>query len=628
MRGSVQVNQGAPLAPDELGTKPSRRSGVVAAGVLAATGILLGIAYFPMLFNTWQTYDDEGVFVVSLRELLHHHGSLYTTIWSDKYGPFYYLVMSTVYRVIHQDPTLANGRWIVLIVTAASASLFGAAVWRVTKNLPCGVLCQVGTFVILIESAGNEPMHPGSLSVLLIGVVAYEASSYAVKRGRAQLIGLGAATGALLMTKLNTGGLVAIAIVTVFVVGSSSMPRIARIAVAGLAALAPVILMLQNASASWVAVLAFLVSGSILGMCVLMSVDLLRLPTPSLLWVAAGAAVVCVGSLAFPLFSGTSLSAVLTGVFVKPLDQAGQLTVPANVSIDWFYLLLTVGGIYVAVAVRSLPIESVRAKANWAYGALAVAGFWVLGLGVTFGARGGLAAPWLPALVLLPAIAFVGDSPESTRLALRCLVLLAALQILVAYPVAGSQVAWGTAAMVAPCAVAIAVGIDHFSLWHNAGRFGKGIAAGFACLAVILASSVWPPGVWKTYLNYPKLNLAGTSLMRIDPDLTLELQQLVQAIHLQCDTFYGVPDENSLYVFSGMPAFTGMLADRPNGLSVSQQEQVVNALQQKTAAGERVCVVRDASQGNELVAGPLNDALDQYQNVVETVGNYTIARHS
>ena len=352
------MNQGTPLASHDSGTKPSRRGDLVAAGVLAATGILLGVAYFPMLFNGWQTYDDEGVFVVSLRELLHHHGSLYNTIWSDKYGPFYYLVMSTVYRVLHQDPTLANGRWIVLVVTAASASLFGGAVWRVTKNLPCSILCQVGTFVILIQSAGNEPMHPGSLSVLLIAAVAYEASSYAVKRGRAQLIGLGAATGALLMTKLNTGGLVAIAIVTVFVVGSSRMPRLVRIAVAGLAALALVILMLQNVSANWVAVLAFLVSGSVLGMCVLMSVDLLSLPRASLLWVAAGAAVVCVCSLAFPLFSGTSLSAVMTGVFVKPLDQAGQLTVPANVSVDWFYLLLTAGGIYAGDR-GSLPTDRI-----------------------------------------------------------------------------------------------------------------------------------------------------------------------------------------------------------------------------------------------------------------------------
>ena len=182
--------------------------------------------------------------------------------------------------------------------------------------------------------------------------------------------------------------------------------------------------------------------------------------------------------------------------------------------------------------------------------------------------------------------------------------------------------------MVAPSAIAVALGIDHFSLWRNAGYFTRAVATTFVCLAVIVACNVWPPNIWDTYLNNPKLDLPGTTLMRIDPNVTLELQQLVQAIHQQCDTFYGVPDENSLYVFSEVPAFTGMLADRPYGLSVAQQEQVVNTLQQKTAAGERVCVVRDISQGNELVAGPLNDALDQYENIVETVDNYTIARHS
>ena len=115
-------------ASDSPPVGSSRRSALIAAGAIVVTGVGLAAAFFPMLFNEWGERDDEGVFVFALREFLSHHGKLYSTIWTDMYGPFYYLVMSTIYRVIHQQPTLENGRWIVLVITTASAALFGASV--------------------------------------------------------------------------------------------------------------------------------------------------------------------------------------------------------------------------------------------------------------------------------------------------------------------------------------------------------------------------------------------------------------------------------------------------------------------------------------------------------------------
>src|SRR5579862_4888415 len=124
-------------------TPSRRRPAYIAAGSLVAGSVALAGAFFPLFFDHWLTRDDEGVFVFSLRESLAGHGHLYSTIWSDLYGPFYYLFMSTVYRVIHQQPTLENGRWITLVLTAGAAALFGGAVWRATKNLPCSILAEV-----------------------------------------------------------------------------------------------------------------------------------------------------------------------------------------------------------------------------------------------------------------------------------------------------------------------------------------------------------------------------------------------------------------------------------------------------------------------------------------------------
>ena len=150
---------------------------------------------------------------------------------------------------------------------------------------------------------------------------------------------------------------------------------------------------------------------------------------------------------------------------------------------------------------------------------------------------------------------------------------------------------------------------------------------GSVAVGIIAASTLWPIGIWNDYRKSPKLDLAGAGLMRIDAGTTLELQQVVQVLHAQCDTFYGVPDENSFYVFADMPALTGMAADRPVSLDNEQQLQVVAALQAKAATGGRVCILRDSSQGTVVQPGPLNVELGRYLNVVATIGNYTVSTH-
>jgi hypothetical protein len=238
-------------------------------------------------------------------------------------------------------------------------------------------------------------------------------------------------------------------------------------------------------------------------------------------------------------------------------------------------------------------------------------------------------AQWLPVLVLIPALAFCAGSPEPVRLALRLIVVVATLQILVAYPVAGSQVGWGTVAMVVPCAIALAVGIDHSQIWRQAGVIVQSLAATAVCVALIISVNVWPPNIWHVYFQGAHIDLPGTGLMRIDPPTAANLQGVTQMLRAQCDTFYGVPSENSFYIFSGLPPATTMLANGgPTGLTSDQQAQVVRDLQQKQQANERVCILRDSAEAVPVPPGALGDALNQYTTVVGTVGTYTISRSS
>jgi hypothetical protein len=336
-----------------------------------------------------------------------------------------------------------------------------------------------------------------------------------------------------------------------------------------------------------------------------------------------------VGSLAFPLITGTPLTSEIKGVFIRPLTLPSAFTIPANVRLEWFTVALTVAGVCAAFVFRSRSRESVAEWSGWTHATMAALAVWLLGLGVTvFAYPTWVVAKWLPAIVLLPALAFCSQSPESVRLALRATVVLATLQILVVYPVAGSQVGWGTVAMAVPCCIALAAGVDHSRAWREANLFIRGGAAVFLSVAFVIAIGQWPPTIWKGYLDSQSMGLPGTGLIRIDPTYDAGLKQVVQSLQAQCDTFYGVPNQNSFYIFSGLPAVTGIVANAGiSGLTNQQRAQIIDALQQANDANKRVCILRDTSQVIALPPGPLTDVLNQYSSVVATVGSYTISRH-
>jgi hypothetical protein len=608
-------------------TSVTRRRSVVAAATFVGSGIALAAAFFPFLFNTWYPRDDEGVFVMGLRESLAGHGHLYSTIWSDLYGPFYYGSMSAVYRVIHQQPTLENGRWITLVLITAAAALLGASVWRLTKSLVFGILCEVAAFLLLVQVATTTSMHPGFLGVLLVAVMTFEVSSYASRPRTVHLVTIGIALGALLMTKINVGGLAGVALVFGLVVGSRITPKRIQILVGVATACVPVALVFQNIVLPWVDTLAVLVVGTIVGMWIIMSIDPITLARWRVFPIAVGAAATIVCCLAYPLFLGTHLSDELRGVFIRPLSLPNALIVPANVGLDWLTVVVAVAAVGLAVVFRSLSRESIGAQAPWTHGALAAVSLWVFGIGVQSEISNWAVARWLPILVAVPALAFCCSSPEPVRLALRLLVPLAALQVLLVYPVAGAQLAWGTVAMFVPCAIGLATGLDGSRIWRELGWLKQAGVAVFGCVA-LLATTAWPTTVWDSYSKLSPLDLPGAGLIRIDPAVASTLRDAVAALRTDCDTFYGSPNLNSFYIFTGLPPLTGMVANGgPRGLTTDQQQQVVDALHERTAAGKRVCILRDGTV-TATSGGPLQNELDQYLKTVATAGNFTVSQHN
>jgi hypothetical protein len=227
-------------------------------------------------------------------------------------------------------------------------------------------------------------------------------------------------------------------------------------------------------------------------------------------------------------------------------------------------------------------------------------------------------------------LAWISDVPPKIRLVLRFLVPVAILQMLHAYPVAGSQRFWGLVAMCVPCVIAIALGAQRLTIWRQAGRVPRAVAAGSLCLVLLVASGVWPLKAWHDYGENTSLELPGARYVRLNPALTVTIRRLTRVVKDQCDTFYSAPGFNSLYIFTGLPTPTNFLQHWPGVLTTKEQEELATELAAAASDGDRVCIVRDLGRQREWMAssygkGPLGKALAEYQRGVARVGRYSVS---
>ena len=76
------------------------------------------------------------------------------------------------------------------------------------RNRTRAILTVLGT-IVLIRVVGTEPMHPGTMIVLALSVLAYAVASYVVHEGTGALVVIGVMVGLLAMMKINVGVLAA-----------------------------------------------------------------------------------------------------------------------------------------------------------------------------------------------------------------------------------------------------------------------------------------------------------------------------------------------------------------------------------------------------------------------------------
>jgi hypothetical protein len=588
------------------------------------TTLVLAPLGFLSMFSVFQAYDDEGFFLINLRDYLGGHAA-HTQI----YGPFFYEVMGGVFRSVGLSVSTDNGRIVTLVVWLLASLIGGITVLTLTRNVWLAVSGEFLTFHSL-SALTSEPMHPsGLIGGLLVALAALAA--YRSRTPRASATLMGAVVAAMILVKINVGAFAALAVA--FALAASVTGRWRRVLLPAMGLVmvaASLLLMARLLDLEWVWELALLISISAAGIGIAgFAVGAPAMPRGDAVRLVAGGAAMTIACLGIAAVGGLRTSDLVESV-VSALKTPQLFVLPARVSI-----LDVVWALASLAAAVAILLGGFGARTSPTIPAF---------LRIAIGAITWLSVLLLPSwyfLLVLP-LAWVAVLPPSgddenpanpwARLLLTALAVMESLQ---AYPVAGTQ-EWLAALTLVPVGAVIfndgmrqlrasALARQSQSLLKVATSLPRG--------AVIVNVAVWVLFVYLTGMAYASgqpLGLPGTELMRLPPATASSLQSLVRAIDEDCATLITVPRMPSLNLWTGREDFTQLNAGGAGGggvwmfsLSASDQQSVVSLIRDRPG----VCVVLSQALINFWAGGrpvPRFPLVQYIETAFEPAGTFGI----
>jgi hypothetical protein len=521
---------------------------------IVALALATGPAVRRAMFSGFQDYDDEGYLLIVLREYA-RGGRLYDEVYSQ-YGPAYHQVVASLFALAGLPFAHTSGRAIVVVLWLAATALLAALAYRLTRSLVLAMCAQAVAFQALAPLR-DEPLHPGGWLVLVIAGVLLAAPDRPAGGARARrAAGLaGVLLGVAVLTKVNVG---VFAIASAAFAFRGALPAPGRlIATAGFLGI-PLALLGPAASHPDVRVYLALVVAATLGVVLVDRVpatDGERDGTMLLLLVAATVAAVVVLSCTVEWWRGTTCRGLIEGILLGPARHPGSFLEPPALH-RWVagHAALWLAGAALAARAGAHPrpvARSLRALGGPVRIAAGMA-MWLAATGAVPAGPLAIAPPalWL-ALVPPPG---VPAAPDRRRL----LVATAALQALHAFPVGGSQVAFGTVFAVPVAAVLVADGWRATAAWLGAaapGRARQATVVRGALGAALVASTLG--GAALTARRFADehergvpLGLPGAGSVRVPAEQAALYRRLTASLRAHCATFVSQPGLNSLYFFA------------------------------------------------------------------------------
>lgn len=590
------------------------------ASVFAVCAALLTFCAALAIFSTFMFYDDEGYVLISLRNYA-EHGGLYREVYTQ-YGPFPFFL----YHLLHLGGlpfTHVAGRLVTLVAWTGTALACAAVVWQVTRSFFTMLAVLAGTFVYLWVMV-SEPAHPGGLITLLVAVAAvigYRCLAHGQSTRWALLAG--AYGGALVLTKINVGGFFVLAALAWISLHhpSARLRYWAPFIVAAGGILLPIALMRPMLGASWAQTYVLIFATTAIAAAVATSRGTTAASGRTLGWVVAGGIATGLTIVGTVLLRDSSPADLVAGVILNPLRHPTAFSLgytwPAGSAV-WALLsvLLLVAAVF---AVRTLPRPVATAIA-----------------GMRLAAAGGLAYALLTFPTLSPdRLVFGFGAPclwfflwplpgahAAHRPAYAWVAWLWLGQYLHAYPVAGSQIAWGTF-LALPL---VAIGSHEALTWlikqyrSPSALIPRPVFVAGQCLLAALALGLGGrfAAFGQRYLEGSDLGLPGAEIIRLPSEASAIFRILTVNANAYGDLLYSEPGMFSLNLWSGLP--TPTLANATHWFSLLDQgkQQEIAA---KLEAHPKACVIVQREHMEYLAkrrfapSGPLHDYIAEHYTV-------------
>jgi hypothetical protein len=595
--------------------------------VLAVLAAALAVAGFWLLFSTFQIYDDEGYVLLSLRNFA-RHGGLYDQVYTQ-YGPFPYLLYDGLQRLLGFAFTNTTGRWITLVTWLGAAAASTALVAGQVRSLRWAAFTLAGVFTQLWVMI-NEPVHPGGLLALLVAVGAWSGAA-AWEAGRLERFALVAALAgtAMAFTKINVGIFFLGAAFSWLALSTRSVPvaRLLMWLVALGAAALPFALMRTLFAQSWVRMFAFVFAGGALSTLAAARAAARPVVTGrTWAWFAGGVLAAGAAIVALTLARHTSIRGLIDGIVLGPMKHPNVYFFavhwkPGSAALALVSLALagaaTARGWWrherflTGVALARLLAAAVFLGAPFQLIQVSLAD-WVMSYGVSLA--------WLFVVPLRP------DGPGATVRAWVALLLV--FQTLHAYPVAGTQLNWGTFLWVPLLALGLHDAAPRLrELLDPAARWLAPLGCTVLIAATLTMSSQLARIGRRAYLAGTPLGVPGAENLRLRGDTAYAIRIMNQNLRAHADMLFSLPGLGSANLWTDLPAPT--LANATHWfslLSPAQQEEI----QQRLAADPRSALLVQHelldyfSENGIHPAGPLHDWLVANYETVLALDGYEL----
>lgn len=591
------------------------KNAIVGAAFLGVL-FLCGIFAYDSIFSSFAIHDDEGFVLISLKYFFKGH-ALYDQVYSC-YQPFFYVFDWLVFRLWGATISHDSIRLLTIALWLLGASLNALMVYRLTSHglLACLVLAVSINHLAVLT---NEPGHPLGLSYVLIAAIVALFTFMDRLRSGPFFGVLGAFVGCLLLTKINLGVYVLLAVALVLAAGTPGVifERV-QVALGATIALLPAVLMHSKLtgvvrSAPLIGVLLVLgcfvaatfasrkrmaVHGTILlavvaaivaGKYVLSALAVLRFAVLATLSICGAvlvshrrrpgtgfdarawiiglvAGVVAMAAVAlFVVLRGTSGRGLLDGLVRLPLQQSTVFMFIPKMNVR--AITLAVAGLaslswYLwgrAALADSRIFHASVACAKLLFGSAVLTYCSPLNPFLPFGTL--LPGFWMIPFLWLVAAVRTAASPSEilTRLAFVC---VASLQPLGAYPVAGSQFDVATGLIPVIGAVCLSDAVRELSIyalprWRSS-RWWPGAFVGVVSIAALITFRSEVTQARSRYLAATPLALPGASRIRLSSRNVQLYQELVRPLaRPEVETFLTLPGLNSLYFWAQKDPPTG-----------------------------------------------------------------------